>query len=110
MSVKDRVAAALALIGREVFIIDDGGSETALTASVQPVRAVPPEDAGPLGAFRRRRCVLYAAPGDGGKLAVGSSVRVGGSVFRVICAESFYLSGEAVYRRAVLEAIGEGCL
>ncbi len=98
-----RFLAALRRVGGAVHLVEEAG-ETPFTASVQPRPGHRTESAGPLGVGGGRLAWLYSADSAAWRLREGSVVRCGGVLYRVRAAETLELAGEAVYRRAELEA------
>lgn len=96
-----RCAAAIRRVGGEA-VLEREHLRVPFTASIQP-RSGEEETAGPLGTARRALYTLYAPLEDGGELPdEGDTVRFREERYRVLRAETMFLSGKPVYRRAVL--------
>jgi hypothetical protein len=100
--------AAIKRVGSGAALLLDDGESLDFTASIQPERALPPQDAGPLGTHRKRRYILYAPHHSVTALiSEDSIIRSARMIFRVLKAETYRLSGAPLYRRAVMEVISD---
>jgi len=101
--------SAIRRVGSAAELLCEDGAPVPFLASIQPDRSLCAEDAGPLGVSRARRYILYAPPSRAAML-IGEDSRIqsGGLIFRALRAETFRISGAALYRRVNLELAGEG--